>query len=277
MTLPRDGLCTARVLTLVVLGVATASVAVYGPIAQPANYHDFADQRVRWGVPHALDVLSNVGFAVVACWALLRLWPHRREPTLAESWPGYATFFVALGATAVGSAVYHLSPDNSRLVWDRLPIVLASGGLLAAVYAETIGRRSRVVLLALSIAAGISVWWWRVTDLKGVGDLRPYLLLQGLPLVLVPLWQTWTRRPVAERRAFGGAVLLYVAAKLAELGDHQIQAWTTVISGHTLKHLLATAAAVWIATDLLRRCDDAQSLATRVATPTVPDRRLTSA
>lgn len=107
------------------------------------------------------------------------------------------------------------------------------------------------MLPTLTVAAILSVWWWRMTELRGVGDLRPYLLLQGLPLVLVPLWQAWADRPTAERRAFGTAIVLYVAAKLAELGDSPIRAVTTVVSGHTVKHVLATLAAFCIVANVV--------------------------
>jgi len=75
------------------------------------------------------------------------------------------------------------------------------------------------------------------------GDRRPYLLLQGLPLVLVPVWQGHTNAPRLTRVAFGIAILLYVVAKVAELNDHAIYAQLGLISGHTIKHLLATLAA----------------------------------
>ena len=32
---------------------------------QPERYHDFADQRTVLGVPHALNVVSNLGFLIV--------------------------------------------------------------------------------------------------------------------------------------------------------------------------------------------------------------------
>ena len=77
-----------------------------------------------------------------------------------------------------------------------------------------------------------SVGWWRFTDLTGVGDLRPYLLLQALPIVLIPLWQALYDRPRGERWAFAGALLLYAIAKFAELHDHQIAASLGAITGH---------------------------------------------
>ena len=110
-------------LPLSVFVCAGIALLTYGPIAQFADYHHFADQRTFAGIPRAADVLSNVAFGVVALWGVAYL---RR----AQSW-GYALFVISLLLTAIGSAFYHLAPDDSRLVWDRIPIALACAGLLA--------------------------------------------------------------------------------------------------------------------------------------------------
>ena len=205
-------------------------------------------------MPHAADVLSNLGFAFVALWGLFALWPQRRHPALAAGWPGYRLFLVGLLLTAVGSSFYHLAPDNARLVWDRLPIALACAGLLAAVGAETrAGAHGARRAFWLMLCAVASVGWWRYTDLHGAGDLRPYLLLQGLPIILIPVWQAIHRAPRADRLWFGAALLLYVFAKYAELHDHQLLLVLGWISGHTLKHLLATAATALIVGRLAQR------------------------
>jgi hypothetical protein len=217
---------------------------LHGPLAQPVHYNDFADQSVLFRIPHAADVLSNVAFGVVAIWGWIRLWPLREHPALRQGWPGYALFLVALLLTAVGSAYYHLAPDNQRLVWDRIPIGLTCAGLLAAVRAETRGDTNAARDAAiLSVLAVLSVGWWHYSDGPQPGDLRPYLFLQLLPLLLVPLWQAIYAAPGRDRAAFLAAVLLYVLAKLAEVSDHELLARSGWISGHTLKHLLAAAAA----------------------------------
>lgn len=36
----------------------------------------------------------------------------------------YAVVFAGLILTALGSGYYHLAPDNARLVWDRIPIMI---------------------------------------------------------------------------------------------------------------------------------------------------------
>jgi hypothetical protein len=223
--------------TLITIGAALA-MAVDGPIAQFANYHDFADQRTVLAVPHAFDVLSNAGFAIVALWG----W---RVVLRGRSY-GYALFVASLLLTAIGSSFYHLEPNDTRLVWDRLPIALACAGLLGAVRAESRGHQNDAAeTIALAAAAAASVYWWDIS-----GDLRPYLLLQALPLVLIPLWQWIYRAPRERRIAFAAAIGLYVLAKVAELNDGAIFAALGVVSGHTVKHVLATLASAIVVYEL---------------------------
>jgi hypothetical protein len=240
---------------LVTLSLCALMLA-HGPIAQLPHYHEFADQSVWAGVPHAADVLSNLGFALVAVWGILRLWPMRGDPRQDAGRSGYRLFLVGLLLTSVGSSLYHLAPGDARLVWDRLPIALACAGLLAAVRAECRcmpdSRRDAFWFGLLGVA---SVGWWYLTAQQGAGDLRPYLLLQGLPLILIPLWQLIHCAPRRDKIAFGCALALYVVAKLAELNDHALLAALGVISGHTIKHLLATAAAAVLVARLAERQD----------------------
>lgn len=232
--------------------IAVAAMLWHGPIAQLADYHHFADARSWLGLPNAADVLSNLGFAVVGLIGLQRLAAARQRAVLGQAWPGYLLFFAALVLTALGSSWYHWAPDNARLVWDRLPIALACAGLMSAVGAETIGP-ARWMLPVLTACATASVAWWRYTDLHGLGDLRPYLLMQCLPLLLVPLLQWQHGTPAQQRRIFGAALACYVAAKALELADHAVYAGLGVVSGHTLKHVLATAAAGAVLLALRRR------------------------
>ena len=230
-----------------------AAALFHGSIHQPAGYHDFADQSLVWGVPHFCDVTSNLGFALAAFWGWVRLAPNRAHPELRHGWAGYRLFLVGLFLTALGSTWYHLAPDNARLVWDRLPIALACAGLLAGVMGDASRRDIRAKASLLALAAVASVTWWYFTDLAGAGDLRPYLLLQGLPIILIPLWQRIYQAPAADRLAFGGALAIYVVAKLAEVNDHAIAAVLDPVTGHSLKHLLATGAAALIVGRLVWR------------------------
>ena len=241
-----------RYVPLALVIVAAAILLWHGPIVQFADYHMFADGRVWLGIPNAVDVLSNLGFLGVGIWGFWHLWPLRSTPALSQSWPGHSVFLVALIMTAAGSSFYHLMPDNARLVWDRLPISLACAGLLQGFRAEAQGATHPIRESFIFIAAAIlSVGWWVVTDQNGAGDLRPYLLLQTAPLVLIPLWQMIYAASMADRRLTLIAILLYVLAKIAELLDYQIFAILNFISGHSLKHLLAAAAAYLLVQRLL--------------------------
>lgn len=230
-------------LPLAIIVLSGCLLFAYGPIAQLDHYHEFADQSYLFGISHAADVFSNIGFALVALWGMLKLWSARKNSALNAGRYGYSLFLIALLLTSLGSSYYHLAPDDIRLIWDRLPIALACAGLLAAVRAETHLRANRAMDAALLVIFAVfSVGWWAYTNQHGAGDLRPYLLLQGLPLLLIPLWQWIYGAQLADRLSFGAAILLYVVAKAAEVNDHQLLATLGIFSGHTLKHLLAVAA-----------------------------------
>ncbi len=221
-------------LALYLAGLLIAAMVFAGPIGQPAHYHAFADQRLLLGIPHAADVLSNLGFLAVGLYGLLLLLRGRVRT------PAYAVFFGALVLTALGSSWYHLAPDNARLVWDRLPIALACAALLAAALQEGYPARRHAAtwLAGLTLFGAASVFWWSLT-----ADLRPYLLIQIAPLVLIPALQWQTNAPPARRKAFGIAIGLYVLAKVFELGDAAVFETVHALSGHTVKHVLATLAA----------------------------------
>ena len=239
--------------TIITVGMIVI-LALHGRIAQPAHYHDFADQSAVSGIPHAADVFSNAGFALVAIWGWLTLRPRRDSDQLRAGWAGYRLFLIGLFLTAFGSAFYHLAPDNFSLIWDRLPIALVCAGLIAGVRGDIQGgSQSKIDVIVLALTAIASVAWWAITERNGAGDLRPYLLLQGFALILIPLWQAIHRCPRTDRIAFAGAMLLYILAKAAELLDHEIAAALGFVTGHTLKHLIATAATAAIVWGLTRR------------------------
>ncbi len=228
MQLPRS----PTMLALLASALMVAALGVHGPIAQPEHYHAFADQRSGWRIDHCANVLSNLTFLLAAAYGA---WRIRHSAMAGAQRTGLVMFVAALALTALGSTWYHLAPDDARLVWDRLPIALACASLLGTVLA------SRTALLLLGAGAVASVAWWSVS-----GDLRPYLLLQLAPLVLIPLLQWQAGAPGAQRKAVGVAVGLYVLAKVCELADLAIYQLLGALSGHTLKHVLAAAACAWL-------------------------------
>lgn len=171
----------------------------------------------------------------------------------AERWP-YVVLFAGAGLTGVGSAYYHLAPDNARLVWDRLPMTLAFMAFCSATIAERIDVRAGIRLLLPLLGVGVaSVAYWHWTEQRGIGDLRPYGLVQFFPTLAIPLLVVLFPPRYTRSRDIGVVLGLYGAAKVVEALDAPIYAMGHIVSGHTLKHLSAAAAAGWLARMIEKR------------------------
>jgi hypothetical protein len=232
----------------VALGIAILAFRL-PPIPQSASYHQFADQRPWLGIPNFGDVVSNMAFALVGIaglWFLLNprkltsafINPSERRP--------YLVAFFGLLLTAFGSAYYHLAPGNARLVWDRLPMTIVFGALIAIVVIEHISVEAGLKLLPflVAIAAGSVLQWYR-DELHGHGDLRAYAAVQlysALVLLIAPLLKSRYSRSYDFLIVFGW----YALAKIFETADRFIFVHTHAVSGHTFKHLAAAAAGFWV-------------------------------
>ena len=246
-----------RLRLLAVLTVAFVALVLFRPpIPQDRAYHDFADQRALAGIPHALNVVSNLALVLAGLYGLVaHSRPTRAGSTAfempAESIP-YAALFLAVSLTGLGSAYYHLAPDTPRLFWDRLPMSVAFMAYLAVALGERIDRRTGlVVLLPLIVAGVLSVLYWRASEVAGAGDLRYYVVVQAYPALFVLLMVLLLPSPYTHGRMFLTVTAFYLLAKLAEIGDDAIYSLGQVVSGHTLKHFFAAAAALWL-TRMLR-------------------------
>lgn len=257
-----------RVALLVLVPTVLASICIFLPrIPQPQAYHSFADQRSFAGIPNFGPVVSNSPFAVVGIWGVIFL--LRSSSTSAsqpfidsrERWP-YLVAFAGILLTAFGSSYYHLDPNNARLVWDRLPIMIALTATAAAVIAERVQLRAGLLLLPVFLFVGIaSVLQWYASELNGRGDLRFYGAVQvcsTLVLLIVLIF------PARYTRRWDLAIVvgLYALAKILEQLDKPIFRLERVVSGHTLKHLVAAAAGYWLLRMLQKRRPREQLLQT---------------
>lgn len=242
-------------LLLIAPAIIITIIALFiSPIPQPLSYHNFADHRAWLGIPNFGDVISNLAFAVVGLWGLILLSKPGSikfvDPR--ERWL-YLVMFAALILTAFGSGYYHLDPDNARLVWDRIPIMIVFMALLAAVIAERVSVSTGLVLFpVLEIVGVASVLYWRSSELRGQGDLRFYAAVQVYAILILLLALLLPAR-YSRGSDFAVVVGLYVLAKILEETDRKIFAAGHIVSGHTLKHLAAAAAGYWILRMLLKR------------------------
>ncbi|MFL6624341.1 MAG: ceramidase domain-containing protein [Sulfurifustis sp.] len=249
----------ARVAALLIVPLlALVAVLTLPPIAQDLRYHAFADARTVLGIANFANVVSNLPFLLVGAFGLA-LCLGARRPT---AWRSWATFFAGVAIVCFGSGYYHLAPSNDSLVWDRLPMTLAFMGLFVALVSEHVEEAHERYWLGPALLAGFaSVAWWHYAD-----DLRLYFWIQGAPLLVVVAALALFPARYTHRRYLLYGLGLYAAAKIAELDDLALFQWSgMVMSGHSLKHLLAAASAACVYVMLCRRSPVSDSINRRAA------------
>lgn len=212
-----------------------------GPISQDLAYHNFVDKRTFAGISNFWNVVSNLPFLLVGGLGIFMFWEDKYSLR-----PAALAFFIGLFLTGAGSAYYHLSPDNQSLAWDRLPMTIVfmafSSILIDAYIKNGLGKK---LLPWLLLAGIISVSWWAVTERMGQGDLRPYVLVQFLPMLLFPfIVLLYDSEQFSPNDMFIFA-LFYLLAKLCEHFDAEIFGMAQLLSGHSLKHLFAASGSLW--------------------------------
>ena len=233
------------------------AVVLLPPLPEPQIFRGLADNRTLLSIPNFLNVVSNLPFLLVGVWALYflsctsangKVFADRRE-----RWPYFICFFAVI-LTCFGSAYYHLETDSARLFWDRLPMAIAFMALFSAVIVERIGIRPGLRLLMPLIAIGLaSVLYWRWSLLYATENLLPYAVVQYGSILAIAVMAAIFPSRYTRGADMIQAVAIYALAKVAEVLDAQIYAMGGIVSGHTLKHLIAGLAAYWLLRMLKRR------------------------
>jgi len=228
-----------RILILICV-VASIATFLSPRIAQDPLYHQFADQSSLLSIPNALNVLTNLLFGWAGGFGLYRLVLQKSLCIEAGIVLAYFFFFLALVLIAIGSAYYHWSPDNQSLLWDRLPITIVVMSFVTILIAErlsvSLAKKLFPVLLAVGIA---SIVYWHFSELSGNGDLRPYALVQFLPILLAPFILLMFDSPYDRNADLWWFLAWFLVARICELLDTEIYNWLVLVSGHSLKHITA--------------------------------------
>lgn len=223
------------------------------PISQPKSYHLFSDTRYFFGITNFFNVASNIPFLIIGIAGLI-LEKKKTIKEISPTIPLYQILFVGVFLTGIGSGYYHLAPDNQTLVWDRLPMVLVFAAFTASVLAEHLGGLSLEKVFYLLLVLGLgSVIYWHIGESADRGDLRPYLLVEFLPMILLPVVMLTHNSQFTRRWEIWWALGCYGLAKGFELCDGAIYQLGGLISGHTLKHLAAATALLFLLDMLSRR------------------------
>ena len=138
------------IIILTILGIVSLiGIFFIPPIPQNQAYHNFVDDRTILGIPNFWNVISNLPFLVVGIWGLLKV------NAFAKKYLQYTIFFFGVAIVSFGSAYYHWTPNDSTLVWDRLPMTIGFMALFSIVVSEyikdTMGRKLLFPLIVFGL------------------------------------------------------------------------------------------------------------------------------
>ncbi len=231
----------ARVWLLAGAAAAGLAIALMAPVeVQDEAYHNFAPSRL-FGIDHFGITGSNAAFLIVGLWGLWLVYGGKFAPRLFEA-PGgrrpYAVFFAGAALLAFASGTYHGSPTTDSLLWDRLAMTAVFMALLAIFIADRIGRGAGVAVMlpALLLLGAASMAYWRLT-----GDLRLYRVVQGLPILLVPLMCLLFEGRLTRFKYVLWMGFWFALATVFDLYDKEMHDLFSV-GGHTIKHPAAALA-----------------------------------
>ena len=227
--------------------LAAICLLAWGSMPIGAQAHRYADARSWLGVPNSANVLVNLPLFWLAVWGWcatrISAWPR----ALRLPWQG---FHLCVMAAALAAAMYHASPGDMLLIVSRTCQACAFVLLALGVIAERIDPRfgsgtACAIAATLTLIAGLAVVL--SGRQQGVADLRPLLLFEAIPVLLIPAAVLRTPGHQTSTLSWLIALALYVIAKLFELADAPIFNATGWISGHTLMHLGCAAVVGWMA------------------------------
>ena len=235
-----EAIINPRIILLLLSSLITGLVIILVPhVSQDPAYHNFADQRYISAIPHFWNVVTNIPFIFLGITGFFKIQKQELPGILPDLFRAYLAFFMGLVLTGLGSGYYHLDPSNSTLVGDRMAITISFMSFFVLIFGESISTKTASRLLAPLLLFGLaSVVYWNITEKIGTGDLRFYALVQFLPMLLIPLMLLFYGSCLSGRRWILAIILVYGAAKITEMYDHQIYELIG-FSGHSLKHLIA--------------------------------------
>lgn len=243
---PMGRRCALALMVALAAGVA-AGLLAWGPVRLSPAAHAYADERAWAGLAHGLNVLACLPLLIAACHGVIATWRSAWGEEVRRPWMAFHGF---AALSALGSAVYHASPSDAAYLLAHGAtsgaFVMLTAGALAErvhrVFGTWRGLAAAALLLLLCGALVVA------SHLVASGaDVRPLLLLQVLPVLLIPAGAAWLPGAYTQPRDWLVVFATYALAKLLDLGDAAVLMATGWLSGHTAMHLALAGVAAWMA------------------------------
>jgi len=220
-----------------IIGILVA--LIIPAIPQDPEYHNFADQRQMFGISHFWNVISNLPFIIVSYIAVNNLLQAGILKYPQALFSCYLIFFIAMGVVGIGSAYYHLQPTNETLFWDRLPMTVSFMAFMSIIIGEFISEKVALkLMLPLILIGTATVIYWYFTEQAGHGDLRAYVLIQFLPMLIIPMILLMFPARYTHTGYLWAMLATYLFAKIFEFFDAGLFN-IFGLSGHAIKHFFA--------------------------------------
>lgn len=245
----REGLNTWCVLGLLsAMAVALAAgLLAWGPVLLTAQTHGYADSRSWLGVPNAMNVLASVPVLACAVWG----W----RATAASTWPRelqlpWRGFHACAIVSSLVAMAYHAWPLDASFLLSRMAqsgafLLLGLGLMAEGVDLRFGGALACASATGVAAAAGSAV---AMSNYFGLGfDMRPLLLLEILPVLLIPAGAISLAGRYTRRSDWSFVLLVYATSRTFESADAGILAATEWVSGHSLMHLSLGLVVGWAA------------------------------
>ena len=208
--------------------LALTGIFILSPIEQNKEYHNFCDSDTIFNIPNFWNVVSNIPFLIIGLIGLYK------STTLLETKIQYIMFFLGISLVSIGSGYYHLNPNNSTLVWDRLPMTIAIMSLFSIIISEFIDLKIGLKSLFPAVLIGLlSVVYWIIFN-----DLKIYILVQFYPVLAILVILIFFKSKYNLTIGYWLLLFAYIIAKIFEHFDYQTQSVLKIMSGHTLKHIV---------------------------------------
>ncbi len=216
--------------------LAVVAVFFIKPIPQSQEYHLFVDNLTFFSISNFWNVISNIPFVIIGSFGLQKVLNLPRQNPLKVC---FVWFFIGIILTGFGSAFYHYNPNDDTLVWDRLPMTISFMSFLSIIIGEFINLEvAKKTLYPFLIIGLASILYWVIFL-----DLRMYVLVQFLPITLIPIVLFLSNNNLKLKKYFWFILVAYIAAKFLESYDSIVYSITNnLISGHSLKHFAAAIA-----------------------------------